>query len=206
MFGQTDEFASTGHRIGSEDLVLLSFAGNDVRYGNVGPDLAHKVVGYLVRDVQSLIDLGGRNFVLFGGIPFDKLGLTSLFKVLDEADRQYYTTLNAELPGAMKKLENPSVRIRIMDMNAAFNRVLENPTTYGFLLRDCAKIPDCKAAPLATRNQYAFYNAHPSDTFWQRRSAICSPPHRLRAMQTRQGLRGWRCRARYGSGLALDGV
>jgi phospholipase/lecithinase/hemolysin len=165
MFGQIEEFARLGRRIGPNDLVLISFAGNDIRYGDVGPELAHKVVGYLTKDVQSLADLGGRHFILYGGIPFDRLGIPAFFGIPDEADRQYYTTLNAELPGAMAKLESPSVHIQIMDMNKLFNQALDNPAQFGLISGDCAKTPDCPTAPLATQNHYAFFNLHPSDSF-----------------------------------------
>jgi phospholipase/lecithinase/hemolysin len=161
MFGQIAEFASLGGRIGPNDLVSLSFAGNDLLYGGAGPGLAHTVVGYLTTDVQSLINLGARNFILYGGLSFDRVfiggsSLASSFGVSAAADRQYYTTLNAALPNAIAPFESTSVHIHILDVNTILNRVLDNPASYGFIAGDCATTPGCPTAPLAVQNQYAF--------------------------------------------------
>ena len=170
-FGQIAAFQALGNRIGAGDLVTLSYAGNDVTvYGNPGAALAHTVIGNLTSNVQALIGLGARNLVLFGGVPFDRLlaGGPSLLQqsgISPAADREYYTTLNAQLPAAIAPFESASVQLRILDVNTLYNRVLDTPAMYGFTFGDCAIIAGCASAPLAVQNQYAFYRGHPSDSF-----------------------------------------
>jgi outer membrane autotransporter protein len=171
MFGQIAEFQAEGRSIGANDLVTLSYAGNDVSvYGNPSTALARATIGYLTTDVRALIGLGGRNFVLFGGVPFDRLlaGGPNLLQqqgVSLAADREYYTTLNAELPAAIRPFESASLHLRILDANALYMRVLDTPSIYGFVFGDCAVVAGCASAPLAVQNQYAFYRGHPSDAF-----------------------------------------
>jgi outer membrane lipase/esterase len=170
-FGQIAEFQALGNRIGANDLVTLSYAGNDVTaYGNPGAALAQATIGYLTSDVQSLIGLGARNLVLFGGVPFDRLlaggpNMLQQAGISLAADREYYTTLNAQLPAAIAPFESASVHLRILDVNTLYMRVLNTPPMYGFTFGDCAVIAGCASAPLAVQNQYAFYRGHPSDAF-----------------------------------------
>ncbi len=170
MFGQIAAFAALGRRIGPNDLTMLSYAGNDLQYGNAGAGLAGTVVGYLKSNVQSLMGLGARNFVLFGGLPNERLVIngrpaTELSGVTAAASREYYTTLNAQLPQALASLESTDTHIRILDVNTLYNRVLDTPAMYGFIAGDCATTPGCVTAPQAVQDRYAIYNAHPTDAF-----------------------------------------
>ena len=170
MFGQIAEFAALGGRIGPNDLTTLSYAGNDlfVRERGRRPCPHGRGLPHLGRPVPDRAR--STKLRLFGGIPFDRLTIngTSLAArngVSAAADQQYYTTLNSTLPQALAPLESTSVRIRIFDVNTVFSRVLDNPATYGFIAGDCATILGCRTAPLAVQNQYALFNAHPSDAF-----------------------------------------
>ena len=161
-FGQIAEFQALGRRIGVDDLVMLTYAANDATvYGNVGASLAATVIGNLTNDVRSLINVGGRNFILFGGIPFDRIDPS----ISAAADQAYYTTLNANLPAAVLPFESSSLHLRILDVNTLYMRVLDNPSIYGFIPGDCLLIAGCASAPLAQQNQYAFFHGHPSDAF-----------------------------------------
>ncbi len=161
-FGQIAEFQALGRRIGADDLVMLTYAANDATvYGNVGTSLAATVLGNLTSDVRSLITLGGRNFVLFGGVPFNRIDPS----ISAAADQAYYTTLNANLPAAVAPFESSSLHLRILDVNTLYTRVLDNPSMYGFISGDCLLIAGCASAPLALQNQYAFFHGHPSDAF-----------------------------------------
>jgi outer membrane lipase/esterase len=161
-FGQIAEFQLLARRIDPNDLVMLTYATNDVLvYGNPGTTLATTVIGNLTTDVRSLIDLGGRNFVLFGGVPFNRIDPT----ISAAADQAYYTTLNANLPAAMAPFESNSLHLRILDVNTLYTRVLDNPSIYGFIAGDCLLVAGCATAPLAVQNQYAFFHGHPSDAF-----------------------------------------
>ena len=161
-FGQIAEFQAMGRRIGADDLVMLTYAANDATvYGNVGASLAAFVIGNLTNDVRSLINLGGRNFILFGGIPFNRID-PNISAVDDQA---YYTTLNAGLPAAVAPFESSRLHLRILDVNTLYTRVLDNPSIYGFISGDCLLVAGCAAAPLALQNQYAFFHGHPSDAF-----------------------------------------
>ena len=164
-FGQIAEFQALGRRIGGNDLVMLSYAGNDATvYGNPGPALAATVIGNLTTDVRSLIDLGGRNFILLGGVPLDRLPPGAPLATA-QALQSYYTPLNAALPAAIAPFESTSLHLRILDVNTLYMRVLDNPASYGFIAGDCNLVAGCPAAPLAVQNQYAFYHSHPSDAF-----------------------------------------
>ncbi len=171
--GQIAQFQALGNRIGPRDLVMLSYAGNDVTvYGNPGAALAQTVIGNLTGNVQTLIGLGARNFVLLGGVPLDRLpaGGPSMLEqsgISPAGDREYYTTLNARLPAALAQFASASVQLRILDANTLYNRVLDTPAMYGFTFGDCDIIAGCASAPLAVQNQYAFYRGHPSDAFAQ---------------------------------------
>jgi uncharacterized protein YhjY with autotransporter beta-barrel domain len=161
-FGQIAEFQELGRHIGADDLVMLTYAANDATvYGNVGASLAAFVIGNLTNDVRSLINLGGRNFVLFGGIPFNRIDPN----ISAAADQAYYTSLNAGLPAAVAPFESSSLHLRILDVNTLYTRVLDNPSIYGFISGDCLLVAGCAAAPLALQNQYAFFHGHPSDAF-----------------------------------------
>jgi len=161
-FGQIAEFQALGRRIGVDDLVMLTYAANDATvYGNVGVSLAATVIGNLTNDVQSLINLGGRNFVLFGGVPFDRIDPN----ISAAADQAYYTSLNANLPAAVAHFESSSLHLRILDVNTLYTRVLDNPSIYGFISGDCLLVAGCASAPLVQQNQYAFFRGHPSDAF-----------------------------------------
>ena len=173
MFGQIAEFQALGRAIGPNDLVSVSYAGNDVRYGIVpgqGAVLARTVVGYLTQDIQGLISLGGRNFILMGGLPSDRIivggiSMANHLGVADSDDRDYYTALNSAMPGAVAPFESASVHLRVLDVNSLVNRVLNTPQLYGFLPGDCFDIPGCLAAPTSVQNQYAFIGGHPTDSF-----------------------------------------
>ncbi len=133
-FGQIAEFQALGRRIGADDLVMLTYAANDATvYGNPGASLGATVIGNLTNDVRSLINLGGRNFVLFGGVPFDRIDPS----ISAAADQAYYTTLNAGLPAAIAPFESSSLHLRILDVNTLYTRVLDNPSMYGFISGDC---------------------------------------------------------------------
>ena len=170
-FGQIAEFQALGNRINGGDLVMLSYAGNDVTvYGNPGVALAQATIGNLTSDVQALIGLGARNLVLFGGVPFDRLlaggpNMLAQQGISLAADREYYTTLNAQLPAAIAPFESTSLHLRILDVNTLYMRVLDTPSMYGFIFGDCAVVTGCASAPLAVQNQYPFYRGHPSDAF-----------------------------------------
>jgi uncharacterized protein YhjY with autotransporter beta-barrel domain/phospholipase/lecithinase/hemolysin len=171
MTGQIAEFQALGNRIAANDLVMLTYAGNDATvYGNVGPALAAATVGNLTTNIQTLVTLGARNFILFGGLPFDLLpaGGPSMLEqdgISPAADRAYYTTLNATLPAAIAPFESTGLHVRILDANTLYMRALDTPSLYGFVYGDCALIAGCTTAPLAVQDQYAFYNAHPSQSF-----------------------------------------
>ena len=148
-FGQIAEFQALGNRINGGDLVMLSYAGNDVTvYGNPGVALAQATIGNLTSDVQALIGLGARNLVLFGGVPFDRLlaggpNMLAQQGISLAADREYYTTLNAQLPAAIAPFESTSLHLRILDVNTLYMRVLDTPSMYGFIFGDCAVVTGC---------------------------------------------------------------
>ena len=173
MFGQIAEFQALGRAIGPDDLVTISYAGNDLRYGlpaGGGANLANSVASYLTADVGNLIALGGRNFVLFGAMPLDRQAvgghsLAYYYGVADSDVHEYYTALNAALPADLAPFESTSVHLRILDMNTVTDHVLDDPARYGFIPGDCLDVAGCPSAPLAVQNQYAFYRGHPSDSF-----------------------------------------
>ena len=108
--------------------------------------------------------------MLFGGVPFDRLlagGPNLLVQqgISLAADREYYTTLNAQLPAVIRPFESTSLHLRILDANTLYMRVLDTPSMYGFIFGDCSVVTGCASAPLAVQNQYAFYRGHPSDAF-----------------------------------------
>jgi outer membrane lipase/esterase len=173
MIGQIAQFQSLGHTIGANDLVSLSYAGNDIvaPYATtVGASLGYTVAGFISQNVSSLIALGGRNFILFGGMPFDKMTLggytlAQLAGTTNSADNAYYTTLNSILPSTLAQYESDSVHLRILDVNTLANRALSTPSMYGFIAGDCYDNTSCQTASLAVQDQYAFYKGHPSDSF-----------------------------------------
>lgn len=174
MIGQIASFKALGRTIGANDLVTISYAGNDIvaSYATaVGAGLGTAVAGYLSENVNALIGLGGRNFMLFGGMPFDKMTLfgstiANLDHVSNSDDHAYYTTLNSTLPSLLAGYESTEVHLRILDVNTLANRVIDTPSMYGFIGGgDCLDVAGCASASLAVQNQYPFYKGHPSDAF-----------------------------------------
>jgi|GEM_PF-6302322 len=172
LLGQIAEFNTLGRRISGSDLVVLTYAGNDIDNGGVGTGLAVTVAGNLSSAVNSLILLGGRNFILMGGMPFDEIAiggvsLANMKGVSNADDRLYYTTLNSILPQYLSGYESEDVHIRILDAGTVASRVIAAPERYGFLAGDCldAYGVGCLAQPLEVQNRYAFFGGHPTDAF-----------------------------------------
>ncbi|MFQ5567115.1 MAG: SGNH/GDSL hydrolase family protein, partial [Paracoccaceae bacterium] len=145
VFTQVANFVETGQRIGDDDLVVVWAGANNYFGGDTDPEA---VVENLVRAIEALSEVGAERF-LVPNLP--NLGDTPGGIALGarEALNALTGQHNAELAEEMEELRDElDVEIVILDVNAAFEQMLEDPQIFGF---DNVSVPCLIQNPAGTR-------------------------------------------------------
>ena len=165
-FAQIQTFAATGARIGPNDVTFISAGQNEQVQYTVNADFGRQTALNVAAGVGQLIGLGGRGFVVFGGIPLDRYFTAFGIPLNPGSDYTgYQKSLQSSLPAALAPYAAPGIQIRYLDFYTMFTRVIDNPGLYGFKAGDCLQQSNCLSLSMSLQNQYGTFNTHPSDAF-----------------------------------------
>ncbi len=178
FLGQVREFAATGNRLGSGDVVGVWVGANNyfatvdlIEAGDAGlsaiPGAVQTVAAQTQQGVNELVAMGGHRFVVFN---LPNLSNTPAFNadgpVIGALADSISTEHDAALSAAMAS-EHAATGANIIVMNEAqlFNELLADPAAYGKTNTTdaCIDTPSCVSAPVAVQNTYVFWDTvHPT--------------------------------------------
>ncbi len=137
ILGQVAQFQDDGIRIRRNDLVVVWGGANNYLFDPFADPAL--VVEDLKQAVEELANLGGRKFLVpnlpsLGDIPLGNPDF-GILTPEEKAGLNFLSALhNQALLGVMAELEGDlGVQIAVVDMNATFEGLLENPIAFGFL-------------------------------------------------------------------------
>jgi outer membrane lipase/esterase len=176
--GQVAQFQATGGRIGPNDLVVLSGAGNnhsalfDPAVTPLG--LAQQALTEQRNSVAQLIGLGASNIVVYstGGAgatqAYNQGGYYNFGNPQPIATAPgastYFTAYDAGLAPALTPFANANTHIRILDYGALGAQIQADPGRYGFSTAlPCRIDPGCIAGSRAFQDQHFQFDVHPTE-------------------------------------------
>lgn len=172
---QLDAFLESGVGVSADTLVVFEMGGNDLRdvlVGAVPPEALSAALESIGAAIGELYERGARQFLLMnvpdiGKAPAVQI-LDSLYPGYDIADAATYLTdmFNQGLVGLRFQLEYwyPDTDVRIFDVRALLDAIVENPGDYGIEVTDTPCITP-NVAPYKCRDPdtYLFWDGlHPT--------------------------------------------
>lgn len=158
-------FLANGGRFGARDLVNITTAG-----GNDGVPIlfnpfitqaqmnaaAAQTNANIVGGVQQLVNAGARNISILSVGDLSYLPIAS-----GNANIHYFqTTLTQMEQASLSPLARAGVRIFFFDLGTLTQRIVANPSQYGFsnVTQACTSVPSCVGGSVATQNSYLSYD------------------------------------------------
>lgn len=143
------------------ELFTIEGGADDFAAGVTDPTVPANAIS---DDIQSLISLGGRSFVVLNLPP---LGLTPLFrgtplqKTATALSEAYDATLAADL--AALRAAHPNVNIIAFDLDGLLQQIIANPAAYGFTNVTGPALSGSPPMAAAGADHYLFWDeAHPT--------------------------------------------
>jgi outer membrane lipase/esterase len=144
---QIQSFANTGARFGPRDLINVWIGYNDITFGAS----AANIIANTQSGIQSLVNLGGRQFVVFDQQTFRPGGGTAVAQAI-----------NLQLPNALVQFANEGINVHFFDVDMLLTRLRADPTVFGYAANAgtvaCSQVAACAANGTANggalENQY----------------------------------------------------
>ena len=141
--GQIDAFEDAYGTFDADDLVVVSFGGNDLTLppGDLAPEEAAMMsLQATVENIARLASLGAENFLVANLVDVEIVPIFSdpAFQEALGVPPGFFGPVieayNAALEGALDVIEGATdLDVKLLDVNALFEAIVEEPEAYGFL-------------------------------------------------------------------------